>query len=188
MNSFVQEKVGYLDIETVGLNADWDYVIAVYIADGDSGIWGRALSPEEVLNPRVLDKKLLKEFCSVIKKYNKIVVYWGGNRRHDIPFLRTRASFWGLDFPRYGSIILVDLYDVVKTKLKLHRNRLENVCRLFNIPAKTHPLDARIWQRAKLGNKRALQYISLHCKEDVISLRELDKRLKGYYGKKRASI
>lgn len=184
----IPELVGYLDIETVGLNANWDYIISVYIADNNGNIWGRTLTREEVLDFKILDKYLMKETCTELKKYDKIVVYWGKDRRHDIPFLRTRASLHGYEFPPHGSIVLVDLYDVVRSKLRLHRYRLQNVCKLYDIPAKEHPLDEIIWQRAKLGDKKALKYIDLHCKEDVISLRELDKKIRHFYGKKRSSI
>jgi len=184
----LREKVGYLDIETTGLNANWDYIISYAIISNNNKIYGRILTSKEVLDYKKLDKYLMKEFYGEIRTFDRIVVYWGRDRRHDLPFLRTRCLKWNVNFPLYKEVFINDCYDIVKAKLRLHRNRLENVCDFLNIPSKKHRLDAEIWQKAKLGNKTALKYVWEHNKEDVRSLKRLYERIKEFSGSRKLSI
>jgi len=173
-NQFLQERIGFLDIETTGLNADFDYIISYAIYDEvNKKILGRVLTKEEVLNWKILDKRLMKEFSNDVKNFDRLVVYWGKDRRHDLPFLRSRCIEAKADFPLYKEIFITDLYDICRNKLRLHKYKLENVCDFLNIPAKKHPLKGKIWLKAKLGDKKALQYVWQHNKEDVISMREV---------------
>lgn len=185
----IRERVGFLDIETTGLNANWDYVISYAIRDEEKDkMLGRTLSKKETLDWNVLDKDLMREFCEDAKKFDKLIVYWGKDRRHDVPFLRTRSLKWGIRFPFYKEVLLVDCYDIAKAKLRLHRYRLEVVANFLRIPAKDHRLDAAIWQKAKLGHRLSLKYVWEHNKEDVITLERVYNLLKEYYRKTRSSI
>jgi len=182
------EKVGYLDIESTGLNANWDYIISYAILSDNGKMYGRVLTPKEVLDYRVLDKKLMREFVKTIQKFDRIVIYWGKDRRHDIPFLRTRCLKWGVRFPFYREVLITDCYDIVKGKLRLHRNRLQNACNFLKIESKQHFLRAEMWQKAKLGNKSALKYVWEHNKEDVRSLKKLYERLECFSASRKTSI
>ena len=116
------------------------------------------------------------------------MVFWGKDRRFDIPFLRTRALYWGLDFPDYKSLVVTDCYDIVKAKLRLHRNRLESVCDAFDIPSKEHRLTPEVWVRAMAGDKKSLDYILKHNREDVISLEAVWKKLERFARNSKVSI
>ena len=197
LNCFIEEKpeisplaehVGYLDIETTGLNANWDYIISYAIIDENDKVYGRTAKRNEVLSPDILDKKLMSEFVKDINKFDRVVVYWGKDRRHDLPFLRTRCLKWHLDFPMYRDIYVTDVYDIVKAKLRLHRNRMENACEFLGIPAKEHRLDAEMWQKAKLGVKEALDYVWKHNYEDVVSLKKLHETLERFSASRKISI
>ena len=188
-SSPINEKIGYLDIETTGLNANWDYIISYAILENDSGkIYGRVAKRNETLNADVLDKNLMKEFVLDIRKFDKVIVYWGKDRRHDIPFLRTRALKWKENFPMYGEVKLLDAYDIVRNKLSLHRRRLENIATFLKIPSKRHRLDSEMWQKAKLGNEKALDYVWLHNKEDVITLKEVWEIVEKFTASRKTSI
>jgi len=188
-SSPINEKIGYLDIETTGLNANWDYIISYAILENDSGkIYGRVAKRNETLNADVLDKNLMKEFVLDIRKFDKVIVYWGKDRRHDIPFLRTRALKWKENFPMYGEVKLLDAYDIVRNKLSLHRRRLENIATFLKIPSKGHRLDSEMWQKAKLGNEKALDYVWLHNKEDVITLKEVWEIVEKFTASRKTSI
>ena len=188
-SSPINEKIGYLDIETTGLNANWDYIISYAILENDSGkIYGRVAKRNETLNADVLDKNLMKEFVLDIRKFDKVIVYWGKDRRHDIPFLRTRALKWKENFPMYGEVKLLDAYDIVRNKLSLHRRRLENIATFLKIPSKGHRLDSEMWQKAKLGNEKALDYVWLHNKEDVITLKEVWEIVEKFTAARKTSI
>jgi len=178
------ERIGFVDTETVGLNANWDYIISYAIYDErNDKMFGRVLTRAEVLDYKTLDKKLMFEFCRDVRNFDKIVVYWGKDRRHDIPFLRTRSLKWNAPFPLYREVKVADCYDIVRNKLNMNRRRLEGVCQFLGIEAKGHRLDFNKWQQAKLGHVPSLKYVWEHNKEDVISLCEVFNRLKGFVQK-----
>lgn len=186
--SVFTERVGFLDIETVGLNANFDYIISYAILSDEEKIKGRVLTPQEVLKYNILDKNLMQEFCRDIRQFDRVVVYFGRDRRHDIPFLRSRCIKAKAEFPLYGEVNLTDLYDICKNKLRLDGYRLGNVCDFLGIPAKQHPLKGDIWQMAKLGDKKALDYVWKHNVEDVISMAKVYKIMQKYARQPKVSI
>ena len=181
------EIIGFLDIEASNLSADFGFVFSWAIKDLDGEIHGRVLTKKEIQSPS-LDKKLLREFVKQVKKYDKVVVHYGAPGRFDIPFLRTRCLYHKLDFPLYREILVEDTYTMAKQRLKLSRNRLENIAVFFNIPCKEHKMNPSMWQKALMGNTRALNYIWRHNKEDVITLELVWKKLSKYAPRRRLSI
>jgi len=166
-----------LDIESTGLKANWDFVLVYCIKELDGPILGRQLTTREIRSYK-FDKNLTKEMVGDIRKFDRITTYYGS--RFDIPFVRTRAEHWDLDFPAYRDLWQTDTYDIAKRSLLLHSTRLEHVCRLLKIPAKEHKLDPEIWQKAQAGHKESLDWIFKHCSEDVVSLESAWKRLNKY--------
>ena len=57
---------------------------------------------------------------------------------------------------------------------------MDDACRFFGIPSKATPLNPDIWQDALCGEKKAIDYILQHNKEDVISLEKLWKKVIDY--------
>jgi uncharacterized protein YprB with RNaseH-like and TPR domain len=182
-----EETIGFFDIEASNLNADFGYIISYCMKEMDGDISGYCISPKEVKD-HTFDKNLVQEMLKDFKRFDRIVVYFGSNWRFDVPFTRTRALHWGYDFPIYRERWVEDCYNLVRQKLKLHRNRLETACEYFEIPAKQHRLNPTEWQRAMAGCKEALDYIYEHNKEDVISLEMLWKKLKNYGPRTKGSI
>lgn len=180
------EKVGHFDIEATGLNADFDFIISYAIKVGDE-VWGRVLTPAEVKS-KEKDKKLVKEMCEHLRQLDRVIVYYGSNHRFDLPFARSRCEKWGNNFPVFGEIFITDAYDIARNKLRLSRNRLENVARFLGIPAKGHPLDGDVWLYAKYGDKKSLDYVWVHNKEDVDTLEAVYERLRKYVREPRTSI
>ena len=183
----IQEKVGHLDIETTGLNANYDYIISYAIKTEDKTL-GRVLTPKEALGWDILDKNLMHDFCKDIRQFDRITVYWGKDRRHDLPFLRSRCIKARAEFPIYKELCMTDVYDICKNKLRLNYYRLENVCKFLGIPAKQHPLDPEIWKKAKLGDKPSLKYIWLHNEEDCVSLQEVYNVMEKYVRISKTSV
>lgn len=182
----IQERVGFLDIES-GLHADFDYVFSYCIKKKNGKILGRVLTPKEI-KTYIFDRDLLKQFVRDIRQFDRVVVYWGKDRRHDLPFLRTRAVTYGIDFPLYQEVKITDVYDIIKSKFKLSHNRLQNACEQFDIPCKTHPIKPKVWQTAKAGHPQSLRYIYDHNKEDVISLELLYDKVMPYVRQSNVSI
>lgn len=180
------EKIGFLDIETSNLSADFGFIFSYAIKDNDSNkIYGRVLTPNEIKDG-VFDKELVKECCKDMYRFNRIITYYG--TYFDLPFIRTRAEYFNYQYPKYKDILHTDCYHIVKTKLKIHSNRLETACNFLNIPSKKHRLSGVVWVNACAGKKKYLDFIFEHNKEDVISLQNLYKRLERYYKKTKRSI
>lgn len=171
-----QERVGFIDIEATSLNASFGYMLCYCLLPENGPIVARSITPSDVRG-YTFDKKLIAQFVKDIEPYDRLVGYYSKDYRYDIPFLRTRALLWGVDFPLYKEKCFSDCYDLVKKKMKLHRSRLETACEFLGIPSKGHRLNPQVWQRAQAGDKESLDYVMTHCKEDVKSLRTLWNRL-----------
>lgn len=172
-----QEKIGYLDIESSNLNASFGYIISYCIKEEGGKILSRAITKSEVQS-KTRDKEVVKSLIEDMKKFTRVVTYYGA--RFDIPFIRTRAVKWGLEFPLYKQVLHTDVYYMMKHRFKLHSNRLEAACEFFDIPAKGHKLKPTIWQDAMYGDKAAINYILTHNKEDVVCLEELHHKAVEY--------
>jgi len=182
------EKIAYFDIETTGLRGDYHYVLSYALLPDDKGkVLGRVLKKEEILGG-IFDKELLKEMCDDLRKFHRVVGHYSGDYHFDLPFVRTRATKYGLDFPLYKEICGVDTQVILKSKFCLSSNRLGSACTHFGIKAKSHPLTPEIWQDASVGGTKALKYIWVHNLEDVRSTRELYHKIAPYVLKGKKSI
>jgi len=175
----VIERIGFLDIETSNLSATFGYIFSYCIKELDGPILERVLTPAEVKSG-AFDRGLMIDCNRDMRKFDRLIVFWGKDRRHDIPFLRTRAAYYDLEFPLYKELIVNDLWDICKNKLRLHSNRLQAACDFFDIPAKQHKLEPTQWQKAMAGDKKALAFILEHNREDVISTEALWKKIQKY--------
>jgi len=171
---YYYKKIGYFDIETTAdFNADWGTVLTWCIKEKDGGIESSVITREELLSG-VYDKRVVEEFVTALQKYTIIVGYYSD--RFDMPFMRSKAMHYGIDFPSYGDLYHWDLYYTVRAKLKLSRRSLDNVCQYLGIPGKT-PIDKDIWMKARYGDKKALEYVLEHNKGDVIITEKLHNKL-----------
>lgn len=186
-DSPVHEEIGFLDIEASNLQATFGIVLSYCIKRLDGEILKRVVTPKE-LRKGIYDRELMEQCIGDIKKFDRIVVYYGTDHRFDIPFLRTRAVYYNLDFPLYKEVKVTDVYPIIRNKFKLHRNRLETACEFFGIPSKEHRLDPAIWFKAISGDNKQLGYILTHNEEDVVSLEALYKKVIGYASNTQTSI
>lgn len=180
-NCYLEEKpnenrVGYLDIESSNLDADFGIMLCYCIkVEGEKTILGRHLTEEEALNKKEPDKQLVKELIDDLSSFNLIYTYYGTG--FDLKFIRTRAVANHLRFPVFGSISHKDVYYIIKNKFKLHRSGLETACNeLIGRTLKTH-FDGNTWRHAVQGKQKALAWIFDHCKRDVMDLETLTKKV-----------
>lgn len=183
----INEKIGFLDIEASNLKADFGVVISYCIKEENGDILEGVMKPSEI-KKGIYDKNVLKKCVSDMRKFDRLVHYYGGNYRFDIPFIRSRAMLHGLDFPLYKEIKSLDLYTYVKKTLKLHNNRLQTACDFFGIASKEHPMTYDVWMKALSGKKKALDYILEHNREDVISTEKLYHKMLPYINTPNSSI
>ena len=141
---------------------------------------------KDVINYKVRDKHIVKQFCEDVKGFDALVVFYGKDtggkyQRHDIPFMRTRALKWKYtNFPKQRELVIIDLYDIVKSKFKQKSNSMKSTCMLLDIPSKQTPIDWEMWQRARDGCDIALKYVLKHNIEDVVTTELLFDRIYDY--------
>jgi uncharacterized protein YprB with RNaseH-like and TPR domain len=166
-------RIAYADIEVDNLNADFGTVLCWCIKQKDGDIVSSIITKEELFNGTG-DYRVIKEFIDEISKYKIVVGYYSS--RFDIPFMRSKALYYDLDFPAYGDLFQWDMYFTVRDKLALSRNSLDNVCSYLGIEGKT-PLDKDVWRKAKYGDKESIDLVLTHCEYDVIITEKLHNRL-----------
>lgn len=172
------ERIGFFDIEAGSLNADFGVLLSYSFADQEGKVIGASITTAELRNERVIDKRLVKKCLADMERFERIVTFYGA--RYDIPFLRARALYHKLDFPQRGSLRHTDIFFWARRSMKLHRNRLQTHCDHLSIPSKGHKLDGRRWIAAMAGNQKALNYILVHNREDVLSTKALYDALLPY--------
>ena len=181
-----QENIGFLDIETTALDANFGHMVTWCILGSATGkIVGDGIKRDEIFSGDS-DMRITESLVAEMQKYSRLVTWYGA--RFDIPFIRTRALFWNIDFPKYKQLVHTDAYDIAKRKLKLHSNRLESVCEFLKIPAKGHRLTPSLLRDSRIGKEYALKDIMEHNKEDVISLRDVWGRLNEFTHLNKTSI
>jgi uncharacterized protein YprB with RNaseH-like and TPR domain len=175
----------YLDIETTNFNADIAYMLSyAFKVRGMDTVYSSKITKQEIFSGK-FDERLVKDCIRDLKRFKRIYTYYGTG--FDIPFLRTRALEMHIDFPVFGSIQHQDIYYLVRNKLKLCRNRLENVTRLLGIDDKTH-LELKIWRMAAIGDEKALQYVYDHNVIDTKILEAAHEEIKTFAGVTKGSI
>jgi len=184
-----KRHLGFFDIESSHLKANFGFVLGYRIWDDENKkMYGRNVRPDEI-NPKfIFDEALLKEMVQDFQHFTHLVVYYGKDRRHDLPFVRTRAMMAGTKFPEYGEIGIIDMYDMAKNKMSLHSYRLGVVCDELGIPAKEHPLRGKMWIMANAGHGPSLDYIGIHNEEDVKCMPPVLYTLEPMYRKTKGSI
>ena len=179
------ERIGFFDIETSNLKADFGIMFSYAIKDQYGEIIGRTVTPKE-MRTEVYDKKIVEECCEDLRKFDRVVTHFG--TRFDLPFVRARAIYHGCDFPVYQEVYHTDTYYMARSRLCISRRRLETICEFFGIPAKGHKMNQTMWMRAVSGNKEALDYIWAHNIEDVVSLQAVFELLQDYSLTNRRSV
>lgn len=143
------------------------------------------IKPEEI-KKGLYDKRLCQDLIKEMVEFDRLVGHYSS--RFDLPFIRSRAIFWGLEFPAYGSLKQSDTWIIMRNRFKIHSNRLQSACDFFGIKAKGHPMKQDIWLKAFQGDNQALKYMGVHCEEDVLSTEALWNKIKDYSLKAKTSI
>jgi uncharacterized protein YprB with RNaseH-like and TPR domain len=170
-----KERVGSLDIETSNFSASFGVVVSWCIKEHGGELYSDHLIEKDFHDPRGwYDKRILNSCVETMKRFDRLIVYWGRDRRFDIPFLRTRAVPMGIEFPLYQESLINDAYDIVKNKFKCGRNSLHAICTHLGIESKDTPMSPDMWVKAVVGrDEESIGYILKHNQEDVISTEKL---------------
>jgi uncharacterized protein YprB with RNaseH-like and TPR domain len=183
------DRLGFLDIETSNLSADFGIILSYCIKKADSKeILYETLELEDIakFGPGKEDKRVVEKLVKDLEGFDKVVTYYGS--KFDMPFIRTRALINNIDFPAYGTLAHRDLYYTLRFKFKLSSNRLENGCRVLLGKTNKTRIDSKYWLGGMRGDAKSLQYILEHNKYDVIDLEKLYNKVEGYARGQNVSI
>lgn len=174
-------RVGYLDIETSNLDANYGIIITYCILDKETGHIHEKVIDISDVRKGLFDKNLCKQLIKDMLKFDVIKGYWSTG--FDIPFTRARCLKWKLNYPVYKDLQHKDVYYMVKRLLKLNSKSLQTATRFLGIKGKNHVI-GDYWAKALLCDgpeqEKSIHYILDHNRRDVIILKKLDERLEAY--------
>jgi len=179
------ERVGFFDLETSNLNANWGIIISYCILGDDGQLYKRLITPQEIFSGE-FDKAICEQFCKDARQFDRLIGWY--SERFDAPYSRARCMYHKIDYPTYREIKHTDAWRVARSKLKLHSNRLGAVSAFLGIEAKQHPLNPDVWLKCLSGNEEALDFVMTHNIEDVESLRKVWHRMEDYIKLTRTSL
>lgn len=171
-------NMGFIDIETTGLGADFGHVLCACIKSTTSSkiITLRIDDYRSYKHDLCNDKQLVIDIKKEMQNFDVLIHYNGD--QFDLPFIDTRLVIHGER--RSPLVHTIDLLPIVKRKLRLHSNRLSTVAVALGLTNQKTELRPQIWQRASHGSKKDLDYIVEHCQADILVLEEAFKRVKDY--------
>lgn len=165
------KKFVIFDIETTGLNSNYNKVILIGIVylDGDE-----IITKQFFCNKSTEEKELLEAFIKDFKNFDFYISFNGGN--FDIPFLNRRFSKHNLNY-KIDSFLNFDLYKVVRSNKKdlgLINCKLKTIEKYLGIERKD-TIDGL--QSVKLykeyertGDEHLRKKVLLHNFEDIVHL------------------
>lgn len=175
------ERIGFLDIETSNLQADFGIILTYCIKDSKSSkIFRGVLTREDIdqAKPGQEDAKVVRKLIQDMKGFDRLVTYYGA--RFDIPFIRTRAMACKIPFPRFGTLVHSDLYFTVKSRFRLSSNRLDTACRCILGKTEKTRINGAFWRAGTRGDPKSLRHILFHNEKDVLDLERLWNAIHGF--------
>lgn len=120
------------------------------------------------------DKKMIKDFVKIANEADELVGH--NSDRFDLKWIRTRCLFHGVRMlPEYTT---VDTLKISKNKFRFNSNRLDYVAKYLGVGSKNNKSGFDLWKAVLLGkNKSAINDMVTYCKNDVIILENVFKRL-----------
>lgn len=167
----------YLDIEALGLKANFSPMLCWSILDRQTGKIIHSTIESWSL---AAEKKLVARLLHAMRQYERVITFNG--LAYDCPFARTRALRHGLTPPEHGEIFHLDVYLRARGRLSAHRKNLATLARVLGVVDKKD-LDPRDWELANFGDRAALRRISAHCDQDVRVLRAVHEKIEPFCAK-----
>lgn len=190
-----EQRIGFLDIETEDLRADFGIIFCYCIKDANSDkIYEDCITSGDINKYRSKnrdkipqeDKRVLKSLIRDMGNFSRVIGHYSS--KFDLPYIRTRAVMCGLQFPTFGSFYQTDTWQILKNKFKLSRNSLQNACqKLVGMTEKDH-LSLSIKHGCLRGEEWALKDTLEHCRQDVRDTERLYNLIYGYANEPKSSI
>ncbi len=187
------KTIGYLDIETSGLTADFDIMLS----------WANLIRdiPTDTTNIEydfveksdfeyaykerdadLVDEGITKSVIASLSKCDLLIGHWFiGKHRHDIPFIRSRCVINHVPgFPKHRRIRYGDTQKYGSLLYRLHNNGLDTIARMFDLAVTKTKLDGKTWKNACLGIKEDIKYVVDHNIKDVKITHKIHRGMEEY--------
>jgi uncharacterized protein YprB with RNaseH-like and TPR domain len=172
-----KKRIMFFDIEATSIYSSSGIVIAIGIFD-----------PEIMKEPIVKfienlddEAKILEWFREKTKEYD-IICGWN-SKSFDLPFILGRALQLGLNFSDLKGKEHIDLIEISRENFRFRSNRLEEVCRLLNIPYKSELSGEKIainFMKGLKGDKDAIEKMKKRCINDIVTLVKVYEKFMPY--------
>lgn len=187
-------KIGYLDIESSGLSADFDFMIsyAILVRDistGKTSIRKARINIKDLEYAKkkgdadLIDERILKQLMEDISDLDVLIGHWFiGKHRHDIPFIRSRMAINKVSgFPKYRMIKYGDTQKWTSQIHRLRNNGLATIADAYDLSTHKTPVTTKAWKKAAMfADKKSIDYIMDHNIKDVIITYKVHKHLEQY--------
>lgn len=172
-------KVGVWDIEAMGLNAGFGYMLV----NGLAPLHARKAEEVQILRIDEYhkdtreywnDSRMVKDTVRQLRQYDYIVSYNGV--WYDAAFVVTRAIRtgikWGLEEKKH-----VDLFQMNRQRFRVNNRSLNALLIHLNCRKQKTALRPLTWAKAGCGNQKAIDEIVVHNIHDVLSLAEAARKI-----------
>ena len=123
------------------------------------------------------DKRILRKFIEVLNAADEAVAHNGD--QFDIKWIRTRCIKHGI--PMMPKYISIDTLKIARAKFNFNSNKLDYVAKFLNAGQKINNGGLGLWKQIILKkNKTALRKMVAYCKNDVILLEGVWKKMNLY--------
>ena len=189
-----KERIGFFDIETEDLRADYGIMFSYVIEDFEGKKrYEDIVKEEDFIKYRTNkngmakeDTRILRNFVRDISNFDRLIGHY--SCRFDSNFARTRAVICGIDFPKWGSIYQTDTWVILKKKFALKSNSLESGNRNINGSSNKNHLSLALKHGLIRGKKWAQDYCLDHNRRDVQDTRRLYVSIRPFMRLTKSSI
>jgi uncharacterized protein YprB with RNaseH-like and TPR domain len=186
----IKERKGFLDIETTNLKANFGIMLCWYIKDVETGDMYYDYLTHEDVETDTADKRIVSTLIDTMWKFDRIIGHY--STYFDVPFIRTRALQWDLEFPTYGNFYHTDTWKMAKKCLCLHSNRQDSVAQAVQHQSYKTRINPDVWAKVLFGSKqqrtKLIKEVLYHNEMDVIEGAENYKKLLPYYNEVKSQL
>lgn len=123
-----------------------------------------------------VDELLVLELWALFNNSDVIVAYNG--RGFDVKEIQARFLMYGL--PPTTPVKVIDPLLIVKDKFRLPFKSLKYVAEFLGVTQKLENNGNDLWKKATMGDEQALEDMFIYNKGDIITLREVYKKIQGW--------
>lgn len=141
---------------------------------GDGEVYSSVLTPEEVLNQD--DERIVYEIWSLLDNCDVVVAHNG--KRFDVK--KVNGYFLKYGLPKPSSYKIIDTLEIAKKHFNLPFKSLEYLAKFLNVELKQDSGGIQTWIDCDRGDPEALATMEFYNRGDVVTLREIHNKLKGW--------